>query len=190
MTNVKISELVQTTDISDDDLLIMETANGTRSVSYETVRENMITCNTTNDWVAYYGMTNKSGVGDVPWKIICEGKGSVIVSSPNIMQELVIDDNIIGGVGYAGYGSDTLSGFFNKIGTGYFEFPFKKNIEITGIASDDIRDTYILVYGDKNNMKISTEYKTYPIISGVLNGMTVQCIFDLTVSKLPSKAPN
>ena len=39
-------------------------------------------------------------------------------------------------------------------------------------------------------MKITTEYKTYPIVSGVLNGMTVQCIFDLTVSRLPPKAPN
>lgn len=39
MANVKITELIQTTDISDSDLFIVETSNGTRSIPYEKVKE-------------------------------------------------------------------------------------------------------------------------------------------------------
>lgn len=76
MANVKISELVQATDISDDDLLIIETENGTRSVPYGKIRESSLNENVVDkiDSISNDLSTVKNNLG---YELLASYTGSV-----------------------------------------------------------------------------------------------------------------
>ena len=150
MANVKISELAQATDISNDDLLIIETENGTRSISYGKIRESS---QIGYELLAYYNGYVSKGGSQSKWEFTLTGTGGYIyIPDECYVSTLEVDGNPIIKLESSAPGGVVLRPHINMVGP--LDIPFKSKITIMddfqnpGSTGDKYSSSFY-VYGNR-----------------------------------------